>query len=396
VNPKRVLTGFSVTTVAAGVLTAGVVLASPAVSASALPAAALSGSAPLAAQSAAVAPSPDSFSVVPAAAAPAAVASTVSSASSAATAAAALAAKLAAKLGARAAGTYLTGDKVNVAVTTKSAASVVRSAGAVPRMVSRSATALRKATAALNASARIPGTAWAVDPKSNQVLVSVDSTVTGSKLATVKAAVSKLGSTARLETVAGDFSTRIIGGDAIYGSSYRCSLGFNVWNGTSIFFLTAGHCGNLASTWYSNASHASVLGTRVASSFPGNDYSIIKYTSSVSHLGVVDLYNGKHQDITKAGTPVVGETVNRSGSTSGVHSGIVTALNSTVTYSEGTVSGLIRTTVCAESGDSGGPLFAGSTALGLTSGGNGNCTSGGTTFFQPVVEALNAYGVSVY
>ncbi|MEU0296361.1 serine protease, partial [Streptomyces cavourensis] len=33
---------------------------------------------------------------------------------------------------------------------------------------------------------------------------------------------------------------------------------------------------------------------------------------------------------------------------------------------------------------------------GLTSGGSGNCSSGGTTFFQPVVEALNAYGVSVY
>jgi hypothetical protein len=30
------------------------------------------------------------------------------------------------------------------------------------------------------------------------------------------------------------------------------------------------------------------------------------------------------------------------------------------------------------------------------SGGSGNCTSGGTTFFQPVTEALSAYGVSVY
>ncbi|WP_241780208.1 trypsin-like serine protease, partial [Streptomyces wadayamensis] len=51
--------------------------------------------------------------------------------------------------------------------------------------------------------------------------------------------------------------------------------------------------------------------------------------------------------------------------------------------------------VCAEPGDSGGALFAGSTALGLTSGGSGNCSSGGTTFFQPVTEALSAYGVSI-
>ena len=57
---------------------------------------------------------------------------------------------------------------------------------------------------------------------------------------------------------------------------------------------------------------------------------------------------------------------------------------------------MIRTNVCAEPGDSGGPLFSGSTAIGLTSGGSGDCTSGGTTFFQPVTAALSAYGVSVY
>ena len=35
-------------------------------------------------------------------------------------------------------------------------------------------------------------------------------------------------------------------------------------------------------------------------------------------------------------------------------------------------------------------------ALGLTSGGSGNCSFGGTTYFQPVTEALSAYGVNVY
>ena len=63
---------------------------------------------------------------------------------------------------------------------------------------------------------------------------------------------------------------------------------------------------------------------------------------------------------------------------------------------DGIVYGLIQTNVCAEPGDSGGSLFAGTTALGLTSGGSGNCSSGGTTFFQPVMEALSAYGVSVF
>ena len=93
---------------------------------------------------------------------------------------------------------------------------------------------------------------------------------------------------------------------------------------------------------------------------------------------------------------VATEPVRRSGSTTGVHSGRVTGLNATMNYAEGTVYGLIQTNVCAEPGDSGGSLFDGTTALGLTSGGSGNCTSGGTTFFQPVTEALSVYGVKVY
>ena len=62
----------------------------------------------------------------------------------------------------------------------------------------------------------------------------------------------------------------------------------------------------------------------------------------------------------------------------------------------GVVSGLIQTNVCAEPGDSGGPLYDGTKALGITSGGSGDCRSGGTTFYQPVREAANAYGVTVY
>ena len=60
------------------------------------------------------------------------------------------------------------------------------------------------------------------------------------------------------------------------------------------------------------------------------------------------------------------------------------------------IPAMIQTTVCAEPGDSGGPLYDGGKAIGLTSGGSGDCRSGGTTFFQPVTAALSAYGVSVY
>lgn len=119
----------------------------------------------------------------------------------------------------------------------------------------------------------------------------------------------------------------------------------------------------------------------------------MRYTnSSVTKSGTVGSV-----DITSAANATVGMSVTRRGSTTGIHSGSVTGLNATVNYGGGDiVSGLIRTNVCAEPGDSGGPLYSGSRAVGLTSGGSGNCSTGGTTFFQPVTEALSAYGVSVF
>ncbi|SMC48965.1 S1 family peptidase [Lentzea albidocapillata] len=283
------------------------------------------------------------------------------------------------------------------AVITPTTALASDAAHATPRFVTRSAAVLQAATDMLRREATIPGTSWSTDPVTNRVRVSADSTVTGTKLAQLQAVLAKLGDTARLERLPGTLRTTITGGDAIYGGPYRCSLGFNVNRpGTSeAYFLTAGHCANAAVTW--SAAGGQVIGTRAGSSFPGNDYALIRYTSSIARPGAVNLYNGTQRDISGAGNAYVGQTVGRSGSTTGFRTGKVTALNVTVNYSDGTtVTGMIATTVCAEGGDSGGALFAGNTALGLTSGGSGNCTSGGQTFFQPIVEALNAYGVRIY
>ncbi|MBP1782577.1 MULTISPECIES: S1 family peptidase [Micromonospora] len=307
------------------------------------------------------------------------------------------AATLVEKLGARAAGTYADASgKMIVTVTDTATARQVRDAGAIPKIVARGADKLNAATGELERSAKIPGTAWWTDPATNQVVVSVDSTVTGAKLERVKAAAARHNGAIRIEAEAGVLSTRISGGQAIYAGGGRCSLGFNVRSGSTYYFLTAGHCTNIGSTWYSNSSRTTVLGTRTGTSFPGNDYGIVRHSNSANAAGNVSLYNGSTQDITSAGNAYVGQSVRRSGSTTGVKSGSVTALNATVNYAEGSVSGLIRTTVCAEPGDSGGSLFAGTTALGLTSGGSGNCSSGGTTYFQPVTEPLSVYGVSVF
>ncbi|MFI5491485.1 S1 family peptidase [Actinoplanes sp. NPDC051859] len=302
----------------------------------------------------------------------------------------ALATTLESRLGDQAAGSYVDGaGKLIVNVTDAATAQTVTAAGAVPRYVTRSGAQLAAADATLKVSLKTPGTSFALDPVSNQILVTADSTVTGAKLAAVKATVGKLGDRARVESVPGTLSTTISGGDAIYTGGSRCSLGFNVRSGSTYYFLTAGHCTNAGSTWTNGSA---TLGTRSGSSFPTNDYGIVRYTNTtIAKPGAVG-----SQDITSAGTPAVGTTVYRRGSTTGTHSGRVTALNATVNYAQGSVYGMIRTTVCAQPGDSGGPLYAGTTAMGLTSGGSGNCSSGGTTFFQPVTEALGVYGVSVF
>ncbi|MFF1732374.1 S1 family peptidase [Streptomyces sp. NPDC058247] len=238
----------------------------------------------------------------------------------------------------------------------------------------------------------VPGTAWAVDQKTKQVVVTADSTVSQAEIARIQKAAGSNAGALKIERTPGTFKKLVSGGDAIYASSWRCSLGFNVRSGSTYYFLTAGHCTDGAGTWWSNSSHSTTLGSTAGSSFPGNDYGIVRYSTTGTPPGTVG-----SQDITGAATPSVGTTVTRRGSTTGIHSGRVTALNATVNYGGGDiVSGLIQTTVCAEPGDSGGPLYGGSTAYGLTSGGSGDCTSGGTTFFQPVTEALSAYGVSVY
>ena len=238
-------------------------------------------------------------------------------------------------------------------------------------------------------SSGVAGIAWYVDSAAKRVVVTVDSSVSSAELATLRRAAGSNGGALEIRRASGVFTPLVSAGDAIYGRRYRCSLGFNVVSGSTYYFLTAGHCGDLERTWYTSSSRTTVIGPTISSSFPGNDYALVRYdNTSLSHPGGFTVADA-----------VVGERVTRDGSTTGVHSGTVTALNVSVRYvghPGGKVSGLIQTTVCAEGGDSGGPLYDGTKALGLTSGGSGNCTSGGTTFFQPVREAANAYGVTIY
>ncbi|MCX5337504.1 S1 family peptidase [Streptomyces sp. NBC_00140] len=260
-------------------------------------------------------------------------------------------------------------------------------AGATP-----SATSVSDVASAVG-SLGIAGTSWAVDERTGALRVFADSTVAETDLAQLRRTTARFPGAARLERLDGPLRTLLSGGDGIYTSAWRCSAGVNVQSGSTYYFVTAGHCTDGATTWYTSSAQTTTIGSTTATSFPSNDFGVVRYTNpAVPHPGTIGSV-----DITGTATAYVGQTVCRRGATTGVHCGRVTALNATVNYGSGdVVYGLIQTNICAEPGDSGGPLYAGDKVIGILSGGSGNCTVGGTTFYQPIQEALSAYGLSVY
>ncbi|WP_431891019.1 S1 family peptidase [Cellulosimicrobium funkei] len=296
------------------------------------------------------------------------------------------------RLGADYAGAWVD-DAANVlyvGVTDAADARTVRAEGATAVDVDHTLADLETWRATLDGAladdpAALPG--WYVDVTRNRVVVSVREGGQADVAAQVAAAGVPADAVAYEETTE---SPRplidVVGGNAYtIGGGSRCSVGFAVQGG----FVTAGHCGS------TGARTSGPAGTFRGSSFPGNDYAWVQVDAGNTPVGAVNNYAGGRVAVAGATQAPVGASVCRSGSTTGWHCGTVQAYNASVTYPQGTVTGLIRTTVCAEPGDSGGSLLAGNQAQGVTSGGSGNCSSGGTTYFQPVGEILSAYGLTL-
>ncbi|WP_081235941.1 S1 family peptidase [Streptomyces viridosporus] len=314
-----------------------------------------------------------------------------------------LASQLAGLLGDAFAGSYYDGDKqqlvVNVVPGDNNNVIVqAKKAGAAVREVDNSMGELEAGAQTLQEQATIPGTSWAVDPRTNKILVTADSTVTGGKWDRLESTVRRLGSgMATIKKSAGTFKTFASGGDAIFAGGSRCSLGFNVTAGDGApAFLTAGHCALAGDRW-SDSQGGQPIATVDQALFPGQgDFALVRYDDPATQApSEVDLGDQTVQ-ISRAAEATVGQEVFRMGSTTGLADGRVLGLNATVNYPEGTVTGLIQTDVCAEPGDSGGSMFTrDGLAIGLTSGGSGDCTVGGVTFFQPVTTALQAVGATL-
>lgn len=312
--------------------------------------------------------------------------------------AATLDATLGKRLGSHYGGSWVTGrtSRLVVATTDRAKARTITDAGARAQVVKHSLAQLRNAKRALDQAARERSpraSSWSVDERRNRVVVR------SGRPAEARSFLTRSGAGAdvvRVEHSAERPRTydNLRGGDAyrINGAN-RCSIGFPVTKGSDHGFLTAGHCGKAgaSTTGYNGADQ----GTFAGSEFPGKDYAWVRANDDWKATPYVKGPSGLNLPVSGSDERPAGSSVCRSGSTSGWHCGTISERNASVTYPQGTVYGVTRTSVCAEPGDSGGPFVSGREAQGTTSGGSGDCSKGGTTYFQPIRPALKAFGLTL-
>ncbi|MFI8320174.1 trypsin-like serine protease [Streptomyces sp. NPDC085529] len=282
-----------------------------------------------------------------------------------------------------------------VAVTDRAEEAEIRALGADTRLVRHSAAALDRAKARLDGQSAPAGVAgWHVDPKANSVVVDVVRAERHSPAVRAfldRARAGGLVTVAETAQAPRTYAAGTVGGDPYYTGNVRCSIGFSVHGG----FVTAGHCGRAGASvrgW-----DGSAMGTFQGSSFPGDDYAYVSIHSGWWTVPVVLGWGTIPDQLVRGSAEApVGASICRSGSTTHWHCGTVLAKNETVNYSQGAVYQMTKTSVCAEGGDSGGSFLSGDQAQGVTSGGWGNCSSGGQTWFQPVNEILNRYGLRLH
>lgn len=303
--------------------------------------------------------------------------------------------RLRTELGGSWAGAWLSGGTLMVATTDAAEAGTVRAAGAEPRIAARSQGELDDVLAKLDVAAAAAGepvASWYVDPATNSVVItSTDWDAARAFRDRADAATDPV----RIAVVSSrpvPFAD-LVGGEALLRQGGgRCSIGFTARSADTTFVITAGHCTELGGNW--TGANGELIGPVADTEFPGDDFGAIQVTNTAGWTATNEVAGSV--PVTGAAVAPIGASVCRSGSTTGFRCGTVLSRNATVNYGGGDiVRGLTRTSACAEPGDSGGSVVSGTQAQGLTSGGSGNCTTGGETFFQPIEEALTRYDLDL-
>ncbi|WP_374928625.1 S1 family peptidase [Kytococcus sedentarius] len=186
----------------------------------------------------------------------------------------------------------------------------------------------------------------------------------------------------------------------------NCSLGFPGTQGGNSVLLTAGHCvEGMPDVLDANGNH---LGKGVESEFatgqPSVDMGLMDIAEGNTGQPFVDTRgHSGNIDVTGASKAPVGTEICKAGNTTGWTCGEIQGYDQTVDYGGTVTSGLAEASVCTEGGDSGGAYISGTIAQGMTSGGpigvdcgwNQGEAAGSYSFYQPVVDAAEHYGVTI-
>jgi streptogrisin C len=303
-------------------------------------------------------------------------------------------------LGSAYAGAWFDGAtrKLTVGLIDRSMLDRVRAAGAEPKLVTRNMAGLTGAKTRLdrfgeNAPAAV--LSWYVDPPTNSVVIEAQKDPAADAFINRARGV---GDMVRVEwtTKAARTFADMVGGNGFTVGNARCSIGFSATgpNGSK-HVITAGHCTNDGTLVLSDGQE---LGRVSGGTFnTDGDFGLIDLTDPTANTTpFVDTRDGGPIVVTGTEPAILGASICRSGSSSGFACGEITSQDETVNYGNGDiVRGLTRTSVCGDAGDSGGAVVSGTQAQGVLSGGIGDCTTGGTTFFQPIQEAATKLGVTV-
>lgn len=308
----------------------------------------------------------------------------------------------------RTAGVFYDDDgQLVVGVTDEAAAAEVRAAGNTPKLVANSTAALNAIHAEFDQIAGIANTSWGVDPSTNKVSVEVYDGVSPADLARLSTLAARHGGAVSIEKLPGtaEPAADMRGGVGIISGNALCSAAFNVANSSGKkYLLTAGHCISGGHYKWNRYSGNVYLGDKTSFQWEPGDWGVVEYkASNVNALGTIQYRDGSAHQITSSRWVRDGEGVKRTGTTSQDFKGKVLDTSVTVNYSGGvTLYKMIKTSLCVMGGDSGGPLFSGSTALGITSGGTDidkPCSDGVSnrrSFYQPVQRVLLDKNLHVY
>ncbi|MEU0795600.1 fibronectin type III domain-containing protein [Amycolatopsis sp. NPDC005961] len=303
--------------------------------------------------------------------------------------------------------------KLTVAVTSAADAGRVAAAGAVAKVVTRSQADLDRTDAAVRSlvGAGVPGVyGWGVDVRGNDVGVDIDRTKKTAATESFLSRVKDLGvRITETPTSPRQQSGTIQTGNPWWpGSESNCSVGFPATDsGGAQHFLTAGHCTNDrdqaaygASGQQNRLGTSNVGGTHSVNAREG-DMGVVAVTEAGWSLSAsVNTWGQPAVTLSGAAEAMVGDRVCHSGTTSHWQCGEVKYTHKSVDYGGGLViDDLTWTTACSLGGDSGGGWLLGDKATGLHDGGPSKCvdnpSDGDLSLFQPVIEALNKWQLTL-